>query len=296
MTAIQKDAARGTVHAIGAYLIWGLFPIYWKWLQDVPALQLVGHRIVWTCVVLCGFIALSGQWRAFIAAARKPGVVKVYLTASVLMSINWLVFLLAVNTGHVTETSLGYFISPLINVLMGVILLHERLRAWQWASVALAAAGVAYLTWSRGSLPWMAVALAFSFGSYGLVKKMASLGPLHGLTLETAIMLPAALLYLIYCDFTGQGAFLHSGAVSTLLIMGTGLLSMSPLLLFASAARRIPLSRLGILQYITPVMQFLLGTLVYAETFGVDSLLGFGAVWIALLMFATDGLLSRRLR
>lgn len=290
----RTDLARGTEYAIAAYAIWGLFPIYWKWLEQVPALQLVSHRIVWTCVMLCGYIALSGQWKNFSAAIRAPGVVRVYLLAALLMSINWLVFLLAVNTGHVTETSLGYFISPLVNVLVGVIVLRERLRAWQWAALATAAAGVLYLTLTRGSLTWMALALAFSFGSYGLVKKVAALGSLQGLALETLLVLPPALLYLMLCDYTGQGAFLHSGATSTLLIIGSGLLSMTPLLLFASAARRIPLTRLGVLQYITPTLQFLLGTLVYAEPFSFSSLVGFGIVWLALLMFGIEGYLTRR--
>lgn len=291
---IRNDVKYGTGYAIGAYAIWGFFPIYWKWLQDVPALQLVSHRILWTSVILCGFIALSGQWQHFISGVRKPGAIKVYLTASLLMSVNWLVFVMAVNTGHVTETSLGYFISPLINVLMGVILLHERLGVWQWFSIALASTGVLCLTFTSGSLPWMAIVLAFSFGTYGLFKKIASLGSLHGLALETVIVFPLAILYLGYCDFTDKGVFFHTGTVSTLLLIGTGLLSMSPLLLFASAAQRIPLSRLGILQYITPTLQFLLATLVYDEPFTRSTLIGFSLVWIALLTFGASGYLRRR--
>lgn len=283
----------GTGGAIAAYVIWGLFPIYWKWLQGVPPLQLVCHRIVWTCVALGGVIALCGQWQSLAAAVRTPGAIRIYLVAAVLISINWLVFLLAIYAGHVTETSLGYFISPLVNVLMGVLLMHERLRLWQWFSVGLATLGVLTLTLTHGSLPWMALALAFSFGTYGLVKKVATLGAVQGLMLETTLLLPAALLYLMYCELTGQGAFLHTGSVSTLLMVGTGLVSMSPLLLFAFAAQRIPLSRLGVLQYITPTLQFLLGVLLYREPFSHNSLIGYSIVWAALLIFWIEGFAAR---
>lgn len=280
---------RGTWVAMAAYAIWGLFPIYWKWLQEVPAWQLVCHRIVWTCLMLSCVIALSGQWQAFTAAVRMPGAIRIYLLAAVLMSINWLVFMLAVNSENVTQTGLGYYISPLVSVLVGVVILHERLRPAQWLSVALAAAGVAVLTLAHGSLPWMALALALSFGAYGLVKKIATLGAVHGLMLETGLLLPAALAYLAYCDLTGQGAFLRSGTTADMLMVASGLVSMSPLLLFAFAAQRIPLARLGFLQYITPTLQLLLGVWMYHEPFGHGSLIGFGMVWAALLIFGIDG-------
>jgi chloramphenicol-sensitive protein RarD len=291
-----KSLAYGTAAAVIAYAIWGLFPIYWKWLQDVPPLQLVCHRIVWTCVTLCAVIALSGQWRSCVAAFRTPGAMRIYLAAAVLMGVNWLVFLLAVDSGQITQTGLGYFMSPLVNVFMGVVLLHERLRAWQWFSVGLATMGVLYLTVSHGSLPWMALALAFSFGTYGLVKKVAALGALPGLMLETTILLPGALAYLVYCDLVGQGAFAREDALSSWLMVGTGLISMTPLLLFAFAAQRIPLARLGFLQYLTPTMQLLLGTLLYREPFGYHSLIGFGMVWVALLAFGVEGFVARPAR
>ncbi|OIQ74529.1 EamA-like transporter family protein [mine drainage metagenome] len=221
---------------------------------------------------------------------------RIYLAAAVLMGVNWLVFLLAVDSGQITQTSLGYFMSPLVNVFMGVVLLHERLRAWQWFSVGLATTGVLYLTVSHGSLPWMALALAFSFGTYGLVKKVAALGALPGLMLETTILLPGALAYLVYCDLIGRGAFARGDAVSSWLMIGTGLVSMTPLLLFAFAAQRIPLARLGFLQYLTPTMQLLLGTLLYREPFGHHSLIGFGMVWVALLGFGVEGFVARPAR
>ena len=289
----KESQIYGAWVAVSAYTIWGLFPIYWKWLQDIPALQLVSHRIVWTCVTLFCVISISGQWKKFITTYNAPGVVRVYLVAAMLMSINWLVFTLAVNSGHVTQTGLGYYISPLVNVLMGVLLLRERLRFWQGISVGLAAAGVAYLTLAQDSAPWMALALAFSFGTYGLVKKISPLGALHGLMLETCILLPAALLYLVYCHLSGQGGFIKHGATSTFLMVASGLVSMSPLLLFSFAAQRLPLSRLGILQYITPTLQLLLGILVYHEPFNGSSLIGFGAVWAALLIFGVDSFRAR---
>lgn len=289
----KENQIYGTWVAISAYVTWGLFPIYWKWLQDVSALQLVSHRIVWTCVTLFFVILLTGQWKKFIASYNAPGVLRVYLVAALLMSINWLVFTLAVNSGHVTQTGLGYYISPLVNVLMGVLLLHERLRFWQGISVGLAAVGVIYLMLAQGSVPWMALALAFSFGTYGLVKKIAPLGALHGLMLETCILLPMALVYLFYCHLTGQGVFVSAGAAPTLLIIASGFVSMSPLLLFSFAAQKLPLSRLGILQYITPTLQLLLGTLVYHEPFNSSSLIGFGVVWLALLIFGVDSFRTR---
>ncbi len=294
MTREKRDIARGGAMALAAYAIWGLFPIYWKWLQDVSALQLVAHRILWTSLILGMVIAWAGQWRMFAASVRSPGIIRVYLAAAVLMGINWWVFVLAVNSGNVTQTGLGYFISPLVNIVMGVVLFNERLRPWQWVSAGLAGAGVLYLTLAQGKLPWMALALAFSFGTYGLVKKVAALGAVHGLMLETAILLPAAVPYLAYCEMSGQGAFLHAGPMPTLLMAASGLVSMAPLLLFAHAAQRIPLTHLGLLQYVTPGMQLLLGVMLYHEPFGGHSLIGFGLVWIALLLFIGEGVVSAR--
>jgi len=284
----------GIWYAIGAYVIWGLFPIYWKWLHHVPALQLISHRILWSCLMLCGVILFARQWITFRAATRTPRVVGVYLGAALLIGINWLVFVWAVNADFVIEASLGYFIVPLVNVLMGVIFFRERLRPWQWVSVGLATVGVLYLAIAYGSLPWIALALAFSFGVYGLIKKTAPLGSLYGLTLETAILLPPALLYLLYSDSIGRGAFLHTGAVSDVLLVGAGLVTTAPLLMFASAARRIPLSHMGFLQYIAPTLQFLLGALVYKEPFTYTQLIGFGIVWVALIIFGVEGFLAHR--
>lgn len=285
---------KGIWHAVGAYVSWGFFPVYFKWLRDVPALQLIGHRIVWSCLILCGVVLLTRQWAAFRAQSRSPRVLLIYLVAAILIGINWLVFVWAINADRVIEISLGYFISPIVNVFMGVLFLRERLRPRQWLSIGLAAAGVLYLTFAYGALPWIAVALALSFGIYGLVKKSAPLGSLNGLTLETAILFLPALFYLLYSYAVGQDAFLHAGIVSDVLLIGSGLLTAIPLLLFASASQRIPLWQLGILQYIAPTLQFLLGTLVYKEPFTHAQLGGFALIWAALTIFAVENFLAGR--
>jgi len=285
---------KGIWYGIGAYVTWGLFPIYWKWLHNVPALQLIGHRILWSFLLLFVVILVSRQWSVFRAAALKPHVLRIYFVAAVLIGINWLVYVWAVNAGFIVQVSLGYYINPLLNVLMGVLFLRERLRPLQWIPLGLAAAGVLYLTWAYGSLPWISLTLAFSFGIYGLVKKIAPLGSLYGLSLETGLLFLPALLYLLCADAIGQGAFLHTGAISDVLMMGAGLMTTIPLLMFASAARRIPLSLVGILQYIAPTLQFLLGVLVYGEPFTHTQLIGFGIVWVALILFAVEGYLASR--
>lgn len=285
---------KGIWYAIGAYVCWGLFPIYWKWLHAVPALQLLGHRIGWSFLLLCAVILLSKQWRAFRAAALNRRVLLIYLVAALLIAVNWLTYIWAVNAGFIVETSLGYYINPLLSVLMGVIFLRECLRPMQWLPIGMAAAGVLYLTFAYGALPWIALTLAFSFGLYGLIKKVAPLNSLHGLTLETGILFLPALAWLLYSDASGQGAFLHTGAGSALLLIGAGAVTTVPLLMFASAAQRIPLSLVGILQYIAPTLQFLLGVLVYHEPFDQAHFIGFGIVWAALIIFGVEGFLAHR--
>jgi chloramphenicol-sensitive protein RarD len=285
---------KGTWYAIGAYTIWGLLPVYWKWLKHVPALQLLGHRILWSFIALLIVIVVSGRWKAFSAAVRQPRVLRLYLVAAVLLGINWLTYVWAVNAGFIVETSLGYFINPLLSVVMGVIFLGERLRVGQWIPVGLAAIGVFYLTFVYGSLPWIALTLALSFGIYGLMKKLAPLGSLDGLTVETGILFLPALAYLVFADRTGTGAFLHTSVVSDLLLIGAGLMTTIPLLMFAAATQRIPLSVVGILQYIAPTLQFLLGVLVYGEPFSWARMVGFAIVWVALIIFAVEGMLARR--
>ncbi len=274
--------------------MWGLFPIYWKWLHNVPALQLIGHRILWSCLILIGVIFLSRQAKAFRETALTPPIVRIYIIAALLIGVNWLVYVWSVNNGYIIESSLGYFINPLFSILLGVILLRERLRIGQWIPIGLAALGVLYLAFSYGRPPWIALALASTFSLYGLIKKTAPLGALYGLTLETGLLFLPALLYLIFSDFTGQGAFLHLDVRTDLLLVGAGLMTTAPLLMFSSAMQRIPLTLAGILQYISPTLQFLLGTFIYREAFAPTQLIGFGLVWTALIILGAEGMFNRR--
>ncbi|MBP7688168.1 MAG: EamA family transporter RarD [Thermoflexales bacterium] len=285
---------KGLWYGIAAYGCWGLFPIYWKWLHHVPAIEVIAHRIIWSFVALTIVLLVMRQWRAFQAEALKPRLIARYALAAVFVSINWFVYVWAVNQGFVVETSLGYFINPLLSVLMGVIILREKLRPAQWIPIGLAAAGVIYLTILYGSLPWIALTLAFSFGMYGLLKKLAPLNSLNGLTLETGLLFVPMAVYLIFIEINGQAVFLHTDLGSNLLMLGAGPVTVIPLLLFASAVRRIPLSTVGILQYITPTMQFLLGVLVYGEAFSSAQFIGFGLVWLALIVFTIENVWERR--
>ena len=284
---------KGILYGIGAYALWGFFPIYWKLLHGVPAPQLLGHRIGWSFLLLTAVILVTRQWADFRANLNKRTFL-IYSVAALLIGINWLTYVWAVNANFIVETSLGYFINPLLSVLLGVVILREKLRPVQWIPVILASAGVIYLTVIYGKLPWIALTLAFSFGLYGLVKKLAPLGSLYGLTLETGILFLPALAYLIFSEINGTGAFTHTGQTSDLLMFGAGVVTTIPLLMFASAARQIPLTVVGLLQYIAPTIQFLLGVLVYKEPFDQAHLIGFGIVWIALVIFWAESYLAHR--
>lgn len=285
---------RGLWLALGAYTIWGLFPLYWKQLHQVDAVQLIGHRIAWSFILLIVFVIASRQLKSLAKATFKPRVLILYLVAAILIGANWLMYVWAVNSDYIVETSLGYFINPLLSVLMGVIFLRERLRSIQWISVGLASLGVIYLTVIYGRLPWIALTLAFTFGTYGLVKKISPLGSLFGLTIETGLLFLPAVIYLVFTEYSGSGAFLHEGATTNIMLIGAGAVTTIPLLMFATAARTIPLSMVGVMQYIAPTLQFLLGVFVYKETFDQTHLIGFGIVWIALIIFIAEGLLAQR--
>lgn len=285
---------KGILYSVTVYVLWGFFPIYWKLLSHVPALQLLGHRIAWSFLMLLGVIFITKQWNEF-RATLNARMFRIYLTAALLIGVNWLTYVWAVNAGFIVETSLGYFINPLLSVLMGVLFLGERLRPMQGIPVALAAIGVAYLTFAYGQLPWIALLLAFTFGFYGLVKKLAPLGSLFGLTLETGILFAPALVYLGIVESNNTAAFLHSGITSDLLMIGAGLVTTIPLLMFASAAKQIPLTMIGLLQYIAPTIQFLIGVLIYKETFDQSRLIGFSIVWLALVIFWVESYLAKRM-
>lgn len=285
---------KGVLLAFVTYFIWGLFPIYWKWLQQVNALELLSHRIIWSFFFLFLFVQVSKNGREFRASLQKRQVIAVYSIAAVLIGINWLTYVWAVNAGFIVETSLGYFINPLLSVALGVLFLRERLRPLQWLPVGLAALGVTYLTFAYGRPPWIALVLAFTFGIYGLVKKVAPLGSVYGLTLETGILLLPALLCLTVQEAAGQAAFLRAGLVINLLLVGAGIVTAIPLLMFASAAHRIPLSMIGLMQYLAPTLQFLLGVLVYKEPFSATQAVGFSIVWAALVIFWLENWSAQR--
>jgi chloramphenicol-sensitive protein RarD len=285
--------SRGFWLGAAAYSIWGLFPIYWKLVAAVPAGQVLAHRIVWSCVALGVILA----WPSRTRAPRPPitgRVVLLYLAAAILIGVNWYLYVWAVGHDFVVETSLGYYITPLVNVLMGVAILGERLRPAKWVAVALAAVGVTILTWAYGAPPRVALGLAASFGTYGLVKKTAPLPALEGLALETALLALPALAYLVVAERTGTGAFLHVPTATSLFLIGGGLVTIVPLLLFASAVRMVPLSTMGLLQFLSPTIQLVLALALYHEPFGLSRVAGFVAVWAALVVFAVDEVRTRR--
>ena len=269
---------RGTWYTAVAYAFWGFFPIYWKFLAGISPLQLTCHRIVWSCVVLLVLVAASKQWQPLFTATRSARVLGVYSAAAVAIAVNWLIFVWATNAGNIVQVSLGYFINPLLSVVLGVFFFGERLRRLQWMSVALAASGVLYLTVSLGALPWIALSLAATFGAYGLLKKVAPLTAVVGLTLETLILFVPAGAFLVMAELRGAGALFHSGVFRDALMLAAGPVTAFPLLLFAAGVRRIPLTRVGMLQYINPTMQFVIGVLVYHEPFTRVQLAGFSLV------------------
>lgn len=288
--------ARGVLAATLAYALWGVLPVYWKILDEVPALELVAHRVLWCALLLLLAVAAAGRLGELGAALRSPRALAVHGAAAALIAVNWLVYVWAVNAGHIVETSLGYFVNPLLSVLLGVFVLREKLRRWQWPSLLLAAAGVLVIGLDAGRPPWIALVLATAFGLYGLVKKTAPLGSLPGLALETLLLAPVALAFLARAGLAGTGAFLQGGAARDALLVGTGLVTALPLGLFGAGARRIPLVWTGLLQYIAPTLQFAIGVLVYRESFDGPRVAGFALVWTALALFAVEGLRERRAR
>ncbi len=287
---------KGILLAASAYGCWGLFPVYWRLLQNVPATQLLAHRILWSFVTLLIIVLTLRQWNKFKKEVLSLRIFWIYFIAAILITINWLTYVWAVNAGHIVETSLGYFINPLLSMLFGVIFFRERLRLWQWIPVGLAFCGVTYLTIVHGSLPWIALTLAGSFAIYGIVKKIAPLGSLFGLMLETCILVIPATAFLFFADKAGTGAFFHTGWENNLLLIGAGIITTFPLLMFASAAQQIPLSWIGILQFISPTLQFLCGVVIFREGFSHTQLIGYGMVWIALTLFALESFAAYRAR
>lgn len=283
----------GIIYAALAFLCWGLFPIYFHALGEVPPLQILAHRMLWSLGFLLIVLLLRRQWK-WLNLVRQPRVFFSFVLSALLLSANWLVYIWSVTNHHVIEASLGYFINPLVNIMLGYLILKERLRTVQWIAIGVATLGVAWLTWQTGSVPWIALFLAFSFGGYGLLRKTAALGALEGLSFETIVLFPLAAAYVIWLTVHGQNVFINTDSDTTrVLLVMAGPLTAIPLLLFASGARKIPLSILGLLQYLSPTMQFLLGIWLFEEAFSADRLVGFALIWGALLLFAGEGLLRR---
>ncbi len=294
--AKHPSAARlGVVYGIAAYMWWGLSPIYFKAVAGVPALQVLGHRIVWSVVLLAILVLAQRRWQSVQAVCRDRRTLLRLCVTTVLIANNWGVFIWAVANGELLQASFGYFINPLVNVLLGFVFLRERLRRLQTISVVLAAIGVAYLIVGYGRVPWIALLLAFSFGFYGLLRKTTRADPLVGLTVESSLLAPIALAYLIYEGVRGQGSF---GAVSwqlDILLVSAGIITAIPLLWYTAAAKRLWYSTLGILLYIAPTGQFLLAVLAYGEPFTRDHLVSFSLIWTALIIYTVDTtILSRR--
>jgi len=279
---------KGILAGIGAYMFWGLFPIYWRLLEEVPAIEILTNRMVWSFVFMAIILTVQKDWEWFREAAHNRKTLLTYTLAAILLSINWFTYIWAVNAGFVVEASLGYFINPLVNILLGVIFLGEKLRRGQVAAVILAGLGVVYLTISYGSLPWISLVLAFTFGMYGLIKKTAKLESMHGFSLETTVLFLPALLFLLYREANSVDALVHQGPAVTLLLVLAGPVTSIPLLLFGYSARRIPLSMLGFIQYIAPTLQFMLGVFVYVEPFPPTRLVGFSIIWLALLVYSLE--------
>ena len=285
----------GIINATLAFLCWGLFPLYFHALNEVPPGQILAHRVVWSLLFLAIVLTVRRQWKWLPEVMRQPRVIASFVASALLLSANWLVYIWAVNNGHVIEGSLGYFINPLVNIMFGYLLLKERLRAGQWAAIGLAALGVAWLTWQTGTVPWIALILAATFGGYGLMRKTAKLGALEGLSFETMVLFPLALGYVVWLSLHGANTFINSASDSTRwLLVAAGPITAIPLLLFASGARKIPLSVLGLLQYISPTIQFLLGVWLFHEAFTADRLVGFVLIWSALALYAAEGLWRRQ--
>ncbi|MDR3097043.1 MAG: EamA family transporter RarD [Paraburkholderia sp.] len=280
----------GIAYALCAFTIWGLFPVYFKTLHQIPALEMLAHRMAWSLVFILAVLLVRHHWAWLRPALRNRRLVARFTASAVLLSANWGIYIWAVNAGHIVEASLGYFINPLINVLFGYAFLRERLRAVQWCAVAVATLGVAWLTWQNGAPPWISLALALTFGGYGLLRKTAQLGALEGLALETVLLFPVAVVYLTIIGLAGASHFTHAPLGLQLLLVAAGPITAVPLLLFAAAARRIPLSMLGLIQYVTPTLQLLAGVLVYGEPFGSVRAVGYGAIWVALAIYSFEGL------
>lgn len=283
-----KNMQAGILSAIGAYFLWGILPLYWKLVSQVPAHEILAHRIFWSFLFMAGIVMLVKGKTQFYEEMhqllRKPRKIAALTIGSVFISVNWFIYIWAVNHNRVIETSLGYYINPLFSVLLGILILKERLSFWQAVSVLLAAGGVLYMTLHFGSVPWVALLLAVTFGFYGLCKKIAGISPITSIALETFIIMPVAVIYILYVGFQGTGSF--DWSVTSCFLIGTGIVTAVPLMLFTKGANQLPLITLGFIQYLSPTIALMLGVFLYQESFTEVHLLSFCFIWAALLIFS----------
>jgi chloramphenicol-sensitive protein RarD len=285
---------RGTLYGAGAYLLWGLFPLYWPLLRPSSALEVLAHRIVWSLLVVVVLLAVLRKLPSLLAVLRDRGKAWRLALAAVVIAINWFTYIYGVSNGFVVETSLGYFVNPIVTVLLGVLVLGERLRPVQWGALGLAGVAVLVLSVENGRPPWLALVLAFSFGTYGLLKKTAKVGAVEGLGVETLVLLVPAAAFVAWLGISGEGTFGTEGPGHAGLLALSGLVTAVPLLLFGAAASRVPLTTLGILQYLAPTLQFIFGITLFDEPMPPVKLFGFSLVWVALALFTTDVVRHRR--
>lgn len=281
---------KGFLAGLAAYGLWGVFPIYWRALAPVGPLELLGHRIIWASVAVGIFILAARRWREVRAVLSNRRTTLIMTGASITIGINWGLFIWGVNNGYIVEVALGYFINPLMSIVIGVVLFKEKLRRWQWVAIGIAVAGVIVLAIDYGRPPWIALALAVSFATYGTLKKLTPVAPMPGLLVETLVLLPFAAAILLVVGLHGSAEFGQHGWLNTTLILTVGIATAIPLLLFAVAAQSIPLTTVGLLQYITPTGQLLIGVLLYHEAMPVGRWIGFSIVWLALAVFTVDAL------
>ncbi len=290
----MKESRAGLLSGAAAYVLWGAFPLYWPLLEPSGPVEILAHRIVWSALTMTVLVIALRRTTALRALLRRRRAVVLLVVAAAVVTLNWGTYIYGVNSNRVVETSLGYFINPLVTVLMGVLILRERLRPVQWAALGIGFLAVVVLTWDYGRLPYIALVLAFSFGTYGLAKKQAGAGAIESLTFETALIAPFALTYLLWLGGTGEARFAGEGAGHVLLLMSTGLVTAVPLLCFGAAATRVTMTSLGLLQYLAPILQFALGITVLGEHMPAERWIGFGLVWVALVIFTVDAIRERR--
>ena len=290
----MDERRRGTLYGAAAYACWGLFPLYWEHLAPAGAVEVLAHRVVWSLLVVAGLVAVGRRTHAVRAVVRDRGRLLKLSAAAVFIAVNWVTYIYGVTSGHVVETSLGYFVNPIVTVLLAVLVLGERLRPLQWTAVGAAMVAVIVLTIQGGHPPWIALVLAFSFGFYGLLKKTASVGAVEGLVVETAVLAPLAVVFLAVLQATGRGTAVNHGPGHLALLVGAGIVTAGPLLLFGAAATRVPLATLGVLQYLAPTIQFVIGITVFGEPLPLLRVVGFALVWFGLVLFTLDLLTERR--